>query len=83
MKEKRANSRPVLARDWTCGQHKRVIISFFTLLVILNDYDEQDRGRTTEQLCGMIQFPTWIDYRTIRFLELYPSTLMRLRLHVA
>lgn len=59
----------MLARDWTRGQHKRVIISFFTLwlfLMIMMNRTGMDNGTTEWHDTVM----TGIDYCTIGFLEL-------------
>lgn len=71
MKEKEPTAGPCWRGTGTRGQHKRVIIIIFFLnaFVILNDYNEQERGRTTEQLSGMIQFRLGLTIVPLDFLR--------------
>lgn len=78
MKGKRANNRPVLARDWTRGQHKRVIISFFLFYAF--GYSSWLR-RTGPGSDWDISWTIAIPGQDQEPLEIYPGTLMRWRLH--
>lgn len=76
----KANSRPVLARDWTRGQHKRVIIlsfyfffflRFWLFLMITTNRAGMDNGTT--------EWHDTVPSRHWNSWDIYPGTLMRLR----